>query len=154
MIFNRLTGLDIGPAPDHIIASNIFRADAPVRYPFLCNAARQDQTQWPGFADNGNSVSGLGRNVGEVASVFSTFHPKQDAGWLFGTNFEGLELLERLIRKIEPPQWPWTINQQLAVQGRTDCTELDSGNSRCGHEFGTALTAGQKKVLLEYLKTL
>ena len=38
MIFNRLTGLDIGPLPTRVIADNIQPADAPVRYPFLWNA--------------------------------------------------------------------------------------------------------------------
>ncbi|HWP14542.1 MAG TPA: di-heme-cytochrome C peroxidase, partial [Xanthobacteraceae bacterium] len=59
MIFNRLTGLDLGPPPSQIIADNIKRADAPARYPFLWNAAIQDKTQWPGFADNGNDILGL-----------------------------------------------------------------------------------------------
>ena len=59
MIFNRLTGLDIGPPPTHVIAENIQRADAPVRYPFLWNSPVQDKTQWPGFADNGNDILGL-----------------------------------------------------------------------------------------------
>jgi cytochrome c551/c552 len=36
----------------------------------------------------------------------------------------------------------------------TDCSERNSGNSRCGHEYGTALSAEEKKALLEYLKTL
>jgi hypothetical protein len=36
----------------------------------------------------------------------------------------------------------------------TDCAKRDSGNSRCGHEFGTQLTDPEKKALLEYLKTL
>jgi hypothetical protein len=36
----------------------------------------------------------------------------------------------------------------------TDCSELNSGNSRCGHEFGTSLSDQDKKALLEYLKTL
>jgi hypothetical protein len=31
MIFNRLTGLDLGSPPNYIIASNIKRADPPVR---------------------------------------------------------------------------------------------------------------------------
>ncbi|MBE0762893.1 hypothetical protein IH729_24350, partial [Escherichia coli] len=35
MIFNRLTGLDIGTAPPYLIPDNIKAADAPVRYPFL-----------------------------------------------------------------------------------------------------------------------
>lgn len=36
----------------------------------------------------------------------------------------------------------------------TDCSERNSGSSRCGHEFGTQLSADDKKALLEYLKTL
>lgn len=36
----------------------------------------------------------------------------------------------------------------------TGCDAIDSGNSRCGHDFGTALAPAQKKALLEYLKTL
>lgn len=36
----------------------------------------------------------------------------------------------------------------------TDCNHLNSGNSRCGHEFGTNLPDSDKKALLEYLKTL
>jgi hypothetical protein len=56
MIFNRLTGLDLGPPPSYLIPDNIKQADAPVRYPFLWNAPKQDKTQWPGFADNGNDI--------------------------------------------------------------------------------------------------
>ena len=36
----------------------------------------------------------------------------------------------------------------------TDCSDLNSGNSRCGHEYGTKLNDQEKKALLEYLKTL
>jgi len=36
----------------------------------------------------------------------------------------------------------------------TDCSARDSGDSRCGHEFGTKLAPEEKKALLEYLKTL
>jgi hypothetical protein len=36
----------------------------------------------------------------------------------------------------------------------TDCSDLNSGNSRCGHEYGTDLSSQEKKALLEYLKTL
>jgi hypothetical protein len=35
-----------------------------------------------------------------------------------------------------------------------DCSDRNSGNSRCGHEFGTTLSPDEKKALLEYLKTL
>ncbi len=56
-----------------------------------------------------------------------------------------------------------TINVGLAVEQSqfkndllvtTDCTNLNSGNSRCGHEFGTSLPEQEKKALLEYLKSL
>jgi hypothetical protein len=55
-----------------------------------------------------------------------------------------------------------TVNVGLAAQQTqfnytlttTDCSNLNSGNSRCGHEFGTKLSPDEKKALLEYLKTL
>lgn len=114
MIFDRLTGLDIGPPPSHLIPGNIRPADAPVRYPFLWNAPIQDFTQWPGFAANGSDLLGLARNLGEVFGVFATFAPKKDPSSLLGinylavnsANFEGLEALETLVRKLGPPKWP------------------------------------------------
>jgi mono/diheme cytochrome c family protein len=36
----------------------------------------------------------------------------------------------------------------------TDCANRSSGNSRCGHEYGTWLKPEEKKALLEYLKVL
>jgi hypothetical protein len=36
----------------------------------------------------------------------------------------------------------------------TDCSDRNSGSSRCGHEFGIQLPPEEKKALLEYLKTL
>jgi hypothetical protein len=36
----------------------------------------------------------------------------------------------------------------------TDCSDRNSGNSRCGHEYGTQLLPEEKKALLEYLKSL
>jgi hypothetical protein len=125
MIFNRLTGLDIGPAPTHVIAENIQRADAPVRYPFLWNSPVQDKTQWPGFADNGNDILGLSRNLGEVYGVFAVYRPKKDPWHLLGfdylnensANFHGLEALEGLAKKLGPPKWPFAIDAVLAKQG-------------------------------------
>jgi hypothetical protein len=144
MIFNRLSGLDIGPPPTYIIEDNIKRADAPVRYPFIWNAYRQDHTQWPGFADNGNDLLGLGRNVGEVTGVFASYHPKKDAGRLTGinfigensSNFSGLTALENLIKKIGPPKWIWPVNAALVTEGSTlfaqncskGCHEVKTGS--------------------------
>lgn len=131
MIFNRLTGLDIGTTPDHIIADNIHLADAPVRFPFLWNASIQDKTQWPGFSDNGNSLLALARNFGEVVGVFNHFYPQKDDWRILGVdylhtnsaNFSGLKKLEDSIKKISPPQWPWKegiwkVDSALAEQGK------------------------------------
>ena len=126
MIFNRLAGLDLGEPPTYLIADNIARADAPARYPFLWNAPIQDKTQWPGFADNGNAILGLSRNLGEVYGVFAVFHPVEQSGTLRlnrdylannSANFSGLAKLEDTIRKIGPPRWPWELDYRLAAQG-------------------------------------
>jgi hypothetical protein len=36
----------------------------------------------------------------------------------------------------------------------TDCSDRNSGNSRCGHDYGTTFSDKEKKALLEYLKNL
>ncbi|WP_319951544.1 di-heme-cytochrome C peroxidase [Sphingomonas caeni] len=128
MIFNRVTGLDLGPPPTYLIANNIQPADAPVRYPFLWNAAKQDRTQWPGFADNGTSVAGLARNTGEVFGVFGVVHPQAPSPRIGNVNFTainsmngwGLLALENLIKKIGTPKWPshFPINTTLAAAGK------------------------------------
>jgi hypothetical protein len=50
----------------------------------------------------------------------------------------------------EQPRFGSTMNT-------TDCSDLASGNSRCGHEgpeYGTTLSEHDKRALIEYLKTL
>lgn len=127
MIFNRLTGLDLGtPEDNFIIEANIEIADAPARYPFLWNAARQDFTQWPGFAENGNAILGLARNLGEVYGVFGIFHPTVQDRFLQlnrdyitnnSANFTGLGEVEDLIGMIGAPRWPWELDDQLVAAG-------------------------------------
>lgn len=126
MIFNRLTGLDLGPSPSHLLTDNIKPADAPVRYPFLWNASIQDKTQWPGFSDNGSDILALPRNLGEVFGVFGVFEPKKTPWRLLGydylnnnsANFDGLSRLEDMIKKIGPPRWQWSVDSALADQGK------------------------------------
>lgn len=151
MIFNRLSGLDIGPPPTYIIKENIKLADAPVRYPFLWNAPIQDFTQWPGFSPNGNDFFGLSRNLGEVIGVFATFHPVKDASKLLkidytsnnSGNFSGLNKLEDLIDKLGPPKWPWKLNPVLAAQGEAVFNKKDpaQGDKSCNDCHG--ITKGQ-----------
>jgi hypothetical protein len=128
MIFNRLAGLDIGPAPDYTIPKNVQAADAPVRYPFLWNASRQDFTQWPGFAANGDALLGLARNTGEVIGVFALFHPSKDPVRypLMKIDYSsdnssdtlGLLALEKLITLLGPPQYQWPTDPNLVKQGQ------------------------------------
>ncbi len=123
MIFNRLTGLDLGQGPSFLIEDNIQQANAPVRYPFLWNAARQDKTQWSGFAANGDDIKALGRNLGEVFGVFGIFQPAK-AGFLVNflnnnsANFDGLSRNEELIKLIGPPKWPWPVDNVKAAGGK------------------------------------
>lgn len=139
MIFNRLTGLDIGPlADDGIIADNIKVADAPARYPFLWNAAIHDYTQWPGFAANGNDLLGLSRNLGEVYGVFGEFRPVEKRGILFdndyisqnSANWDGLKELEDWIGDIGAPEWSWELDQDLAMDGKA-IFELPTAEGGC-----------------------
>jgi mono/diheme cytochrome c family protein len=127
MIFNRVTGLDIGVPPNTMIPDNIRVADAPTRYPFLWNAWRQDRTQWPGFAENGNDNLALARNLGQVLGVFGRFHPRPDPLKILlkydylsdnSANFNGLRLLEDAVKKIGPPRWPWPLQATLVEQGK------------------------------------
>jgi hypothetical protein len=136
LIFNRVTGLDIGPPPTYIIRENIKLADVPVRYPFLWNAWRQNLTQWPGFSPNGNKLYGLSRNTGEVFGVFAEFHPVKDKWKLLrinyiennSANFHGLNKLEDLIMKLGPPKWPWPLDPALVAKGELVYHRKDAAN--------------------------
>ncbi len=142
MIFNRLAGLDLGKKADHwVIADNIAVADAPTRYPFLWNAAKQDHTQWPGFSENGNELLGLSRNLGEVYGVFGEFRPVRDSGILFdndyisknSANWSGLKILEDWVWDIGSPRWPWALDHDLAKDGEAifNLPEDDGGCVSC-----------------------
>jgi hypothetical protein len=124
MIFNRVTGMDLGAAPSLLIPENIKPADAPVRYPYLWNAPRQDETQWSGFAKNGDDLLALNRNLGEVFGVFAVFQPKRDGLFIKflannSANFDGLAANELLVQQIGPPKWPWPVDADLAAKGKT-----------------------------------
>lgn len=123
MIFNRVTGLGIGPAPTFLIPENIKPADAPVRYPFLWNAPKQDFTQWAGFAENGSAILALSRNVGQVLGVFGAFQPRKFGPFVDflngnSVNFNGLAVIEDLVKKIGAPKWPWPVDAALVTRGQ------------------------------------
>jgi hypothetical protein len=126
MIFNRIAARDLG------IRDNYKVADAPVRYPFLWNASRQDRTQWNGGVQNGLYIQALGRNTGEVLGVFADFAPHRlvpstplaPAIIDFknnSVNFAGLQTLEEKIAALRPPPWPrevFGLDEPLAAKGK------------------------------------
>jgi hypothetical protein len=135
MIFNRVAGRDLD------IRDNYKIADAPVRYPFLWNASRQDHTQWNGGVQNGFFIQALGRNTGEVLGVFADFTPHRLPSLpLMPTlidfrnnsiNFAGLQTLEEKIAVLRPPPWPreiFSIDEQLAAKGKP---LFDANCGRC-----------------------
>jgi mono/diheme cytochrome c family protein len=125
MIFNRVAARDLN------VSANFKIADAPVRYPFLWNASKQDRTQWNGGVPNGLYIQALGRNTGEVFGVFADFAPTSiaPANPLTPTivdythtsaNFAGLQTLEEKIVALKPPPWPldFDFKPELAARGK------------------------------------
>jgi hypothetical protein len=126
MIFNRVTGRDLGND------SNFRVADAPVSYPFLWNASRQDHTQWNGGVPNGLFIHALARNTGEVFGVFADFTPTEKTPELLflpktinytnnSADFAGLQTLEEKIAVLRPPPWPreiFPLDDSLAAKGK------------------------------------
>jgi mono/diheme cytochrome c family protein len=126
MIFNRVVARDLG------VVANFKTADAPVSYPFLWNASRQDRTQWNGGVPNGLYIHALGRNTGEVFGVFADFAPRRllpptplkPAVIDYKRNsvkFDGLQTLEEKIAALRPPPWPrdlFGLDESLAARGK------------------------------------
>ena len=139
MTLNRVAGHDLN------IRENLHPADAPVSYPFLWNASRQDRTLWTGGVRGGLSIQALGRNTGEAFGAFARFKPvlapnQPVAGppiIRFGENsisFAGLQKLEEQIARLRPPPWPKDIfgfDQALADKGKalfeTHCAQCHGG---------------------------
>jgi hypothetical protein len=127
MIFNRVAARDLG------IDANFKVADAPVSYPFLWNASRQDRTQWNGGVPNGLYINAIGRNAGEVFGVFADFAPRKQLLPPYhnyrnnSLNFTNLQAQEEKITSLRPPPWPFDIDQDLVDKGRVLFAE------RCGN---------------------
>ncbi len=144
MIFNRVAGRDLG------VPGNFATADAPVSYPFLWNASRQDRTQWNGGVPNGLFLQALARNTGEVFGVFADFKPKVHipATALTPTviryndssaDFAGLQTLEEKISTLRPPPWPrdvFGLDDRLAAKGKPlfDATCGECHGERPSHQ--------------------
>ena len=126
MIFNRVTGLDLG------YPANLHKADAPVRYPFIWDAPRQDRTQWTGAAPNGTYLRGMARNTGEVFGVFGSLDPSwlpwRQVLYRNSVDRAGLQTLEEKVVALRAPPWPrdaFGLDDARASQGekifQTEC---------------------------------
>jgi hypothetical protein len=101
-IFNQIVALSGG---DHS------PADAPVSYPTLWLAPKQQNVQWNGVASNSGDGPLL-RNLGEVLGVFArfTYSPVPLLPYPSSVNKVNLKALEGSIEKLWPPRWPGSIN--------------------------------------------
>jgi hypothetical protein len=142
MIFNRVAARDLA------VPGNFKLADAPVSYPFLWNATRQDHTQWNGVVPNGLFIQGLARNTGEVFGVFARFDPKLSAipgiieYWHNSADFAGLQTLEEKIEILKPPPWPrdiFGIDGDLAAKGKP---LFDANCGQCHAERASPILIG------------
>jgi hypothetical protein len=149
MIFNRVSG------PDLDLPGNVQRADAPVSYPFLWNAHRQDKTQWNGLAGNGLYTLGLARNTGEVFGVFADYKPVISFPGIVNpltgkrmwrvigfsgnsVDFDGLQKLEEKIAVLKPPPWPkgaWPLDAKRVAAG---AVVFQKNCAKSCHEAGVA----------------
>ncbi len=91
-------------------------ADAPVSYPFLWDTPHHDFVQWNAIAANkiggSETLGALTRNVGEVIGVFGEVDIPQPGapapllGYNSSVRVPDLIDTEKLLRKLESPQWP------------------------------------------------
>ena len=119
MIFNRVTGVDLGYAP------NKKPADAPVSYPHLWDTGRFNWVQWNAVVPNITSFEKLGRNSGEVLGVFGTakltkptlLHAYYDSS----VRIRNLGDMEVLVERLRAPKWIdaiGPIDEEKAAKGR------------------------------------
>ena len=160
-IFNAVAGLSIGPRPTYLLPGNIHVGDAPVRYPMLWEAGKQDRTQWTGIATNGTKDLALARSVTEILGVFGHFRPTRTPGALGAldrdyllhntANFAAFSDLEDTIGKMGPPAWPFGADPALADKGRAvfERATADGGCVACHGETKGAAEGTWKTPLVD-----
>ncbi|MBM3784816.1 MAG: hypothetical protein FJW30_10680 [Acidobacteria bacterium] len=102
-IANQTTAVDLG------IMANLRPPDAPVSYPAIWDAHRQDFVQWNGTAPNVGPGPML-RNIGEVLGVFGSlaFSPSPKLPPIYRAStvdVENLRKLEDWIAMLRSPAW-------------------------------------------------
>ncbi|WLG87142.1 di-heme-cytochrome C peroxidase [Pseudomonas cucumis] len=130
-------------------------SDAPVSYPFLWNTPQHDVLQWNGMVgkktllsikkDGGLDVGGLGRNAGEAIGVYADIRPVKEpakSGFVSSVNVKNLDVLERSLYTLKPPQWPGSLPKDLAPGAKlftSNCAGCHAPLDR--NDLTTAITA-------------
>jgi mono/diheme cytochrome c family protein len=101
-IANAFLGIHAG------IMNNITVNEAPVKPPFLWNASQSAWVQWSGVSPNP-----ISRNYSEALGVFSRYDVSATAdpnNYVVTTvDIRQLAHIEKLLRRLAPPQWPQEI---------------------------------------------
>jgi hypothetical protein len=119
--------------------TNRVNANAPVRFPQIWDATRQDFVQWTGVSPN-TRLGPLMRNVGQLVGVFASIdpgNPPPSRGYASSVRLSNLRALEDRLKTLKSPAWPENvlppINRDVAVAGR----EVFVRNCRgCHHDVG------------------
>ncbi|TDQ50495.1 c-type cytochrome [Permianibacter aggregans] len=110
---------------DHLSASNLQIAEAPVSYPYLWNIWKFNWVQY-----NGSVSQPLARNIGEalgVGAVTPLKTPEQtplpaSERFRSSVRINDLERIELTLRSLAPPKWPaelfGAVNAERAAQGK------------------------------------
>lgn len=122
MIFNRVGAIDLK------IPSNSVHPNAPVSFPYLWDASKQPKAQWNGAVPNGDRLTALARNAGEVLGVFGKAAlkapPSKDQYYYNSTvRAKNLIWMEELVRELRSPVWPDSI------AGKVDIVKASAGES-------------------------
>ena len=112
-IFNRVTAIDLPPAPPSLaknIPANNRMPNAPVSYPFLWDTSWHNKVQWDGSAPNQLAILRLARNVGEVLGVFADIKIRKPGflHWYYESTAKRINLLEieDRLALLRSPHWP------------------------------------------------
>ena len=127
--------------------TNRVKANAPVRFPAIWNATRQDFVQWTGVSPN-RKLGPIMRNVGQLVGVSATIdpgHPPPSRGYASSIRLSNLRRLEDRLKTLKSPVWPENvlppINRDLAAAGRDvfvrNCRGCHHDVERTGHRIVT-----------------
>ena len=142
------TGSDLRLPPEFDYLSGAFRE--PGTPDFISDSANLMTAQASGCAYEARVLQGIWAAApylhnGSVPTLAELLKPASErvASFRIGPEYA----IDAVGRAVEQSLFDYTLQT-------TGCADVTSGNSRCGHEYGTQLSESEKAALLEYLKSL